>query len=164
MRVVVVVTGGVLSTRHDHLVIRQFLGLVGNDISFAALGNHMPDITFLRFDVIGDLVGLVTVLPVFEDRLAFPFVVQAVVHTACIDGTAVHMHAYVLGLKLHAFVFQVTATVQICRTVVHHNHRVFRLVMNRRFQVILRPQCRRAQQEKDHLYVSTYAYVHYTAN
>ena len=74
MRVLVIVAGRILSSGHHHLRTSHFLRLVGNDISFALLGHNMPDITLLRLEVIRDLIRLVLVLAVLEDRLTFPLV------------------------------------------------------------------------------------------
>ena len=159
-----VIAGRILSACHQHLVVRQLLGLVCNDISLSVLCHDMPDITLLGLDVIGDLVRLVLVLTVFEHRFTFPFVIQTVIYTAGIDHAAVHVHPDKLRRQGHRLVFQLTATMQKCRTVLEHDHRVVGVIMHGRSQLLFCPQCHRAKQEKNRYYMSTYAYVHYTAN
>ena len=96
MRMVVMVAGRVLSAAHHHLVARHLLGSVGNDITFALLCHHAPDIAFLSLDIIGNLARLIAVFAVIEYRFAFPFFFYVVPHTVRIDNTAVHVHADVV--------------------------------------------------------------------
>ena len=97
----------------------------------------MTDETFLRLNVIGDLVRLITVLTVLEDRFAFPFKVKRVPYAMRVDQAAVNIHADKIGGQLHRLVFEFTLTVQVRCTVTHHDHRVTRLVMYRRLQITL---------------------------
>ena len=80
-----VVASRVLTARHHHLIAFYFLGLVGDDVPLALLRHHVADVTFLRLYVIGNLVGLVAVFAIFENGLAFPFVLQTIVHSPRIN-------------------------------------------------------------------------------
>ena len=141
MRVLVVVTGRVLTTCHHHDIRIGLLRSVRNHISLTLLGYHMPDITFLRADVIGHLIGLVTVVLVLENRSTDPFVVHAVIHSLRKDKTAVQIHADKFRSQLHRLVFHLALTVQVRITVLGHHHRVRRLVEHRSGQrtLLLRP-------------------------
>ena len=134
---VVVVAGRVLSASHHHLVSFGLLRPVGNHVTLALLGHHMPDITFLRFDVIGYLVRLVLVFVVLEDRFADPFILRGVIDAFRINGTAVEVHAYELTRELHVVVSQFAFPVQVGVAVMMHDHGVVRLVINRRRQLAL---------------------------
>ena len=90
---VVVVTRGILSAGKHHFIAMHLLRLVRDDIAFTLLRHDMPDITLLRLDVIRDLVRLVTVLPVLENRFTFPFVVQRVIYAMRVDKAAVQVHS-----------------------------------------------------------------------
>ena len=131
-----VIAGRVLATGNRHLVSRQFLRAVSYDISLALLADHMTDIAFLSLDVIRYLVGLIFVLPVFEDRSADPFLVDGVIDTTGVYLAAVDVHSDVFRVQFHLLVGQHTLAVQISRSVACHDHRVVRLVVDRGFQVI----------------------------
>ena len=131
MRMVVVVTSRVLTTRHHHLVAFYFLGLVGDDISLSLLRHYVADVTFLRLDIIRNLVRLVAVVAFFEHRPAFPFVIDTVINPSCVNLARVYIHADVVGRQLHLLILQLTFSMQISRSVRHHHHRVRRLVMYR---------------------------------
>ena len=137
VRVLVVVAGRVLATGHHHLVIAQFLRLVGDDISLALRGHGMADITLLGLDVIRDLVRLVFVFSVVKDWLARPFVIQTVIHAPRIDLAAVDVHADVVGRQVHRLIAQLAFAVQERVSALRHHHRVIGLVAHRRLEVFL---------------------------
>ena len=132
-----VVTRGVLSSRHHHDVGVGLFGPVSNHVSLALLGHYMPDITLLRADVIGHLVGLVIVILVLENRSAYPFVVHAVINSLGKDKTAVQIHADIFRRQLHRLIFHLSFAVQVRITVLCHHHRVGRLVEHRSSQCTL---------------------------
>ena len=124
VRVFMVVASRVFAARHHQFLITQFLGLIGDDISFALLRHNVADKSFLRLDVVCYLAGFVTVIAVLEHRFADPFVCKRVIYAYCIDRRAVGFHTDIFGIQFHCLVVDYALTVQERCSVAKHDARL----------------------------------------
>ena len=101
---IVIVAGGVFSSCHHQNIVIGFLGPLCQDISFSLFGYRVEDDTFLSLEVVGHLVGLITIFSFRKHGFAYPFVLNGIQHTPCVQRTAVHVYADIFSGELHGLV------------------------------------------------------------
>ena len=151
-----VVAGRVLASGHHHLVACNLLGLLGDDVSFALLRDHIADEAFLRLDIIRNLAGFVTILTILEHRLSDPFIAQRVVYSHGINSRTVGLHSDEFGVQLHRLVVDYTFAVEESCAIAEHDHRVRRLITDGRIQLRL---CKHTNGEEQRCQYLTYVHI-----
>ena len=126
-----IIASRVFTTRHHHHIVIHLLRLLGQHIAFALLSHHIANDTFLRLQIIRNLFRFVLVFLVFENRLSFQLIVDAVIHAARINDIAIHIAANIIRLQLHFLIVNRALSMQKCISVTQHHHRILRRVTNR---------------------------------